>query len=134
MFQFDHQMRRRTAHVFDCILIAEIITALDSIEHVPVPVIRPYIRQGGIDATLRRHRVGACRKNLRHYRDTRLGLCQLQGRAQTAAAGANYQGIEFTMCNIHTSTTANSISDTQIPIAVKNRVTSTHKVKRITVS
>ena len=45
MLQFVHGLGCCAAHVFDGILVTEIIAALDSIEHVPVPAVRPYIRQ-----------------------------------------------------------------------------------------
>ena len=39
----------------DCILIAQVVTALDGIEHMPVPVIRRHIRQGSIHPALCGH-------------------------------------------------------------------------------
>jgi hypothetical protein len=40
VFELDHDVRRRVAHVFDGILITKIVASLDGVIHVPVPVIR----------------------------------------------------------------------------------------------
>ncbi len=100
MFELDHQMRRGAAHVFDRVLIAEVVAALDGVVHVPVPVVRLHVAERGVDAALRRHGVRARGKYLGHDRDMRLALRQLQRRAQPAAAGADDQTIETTAWDV----------------------------------
>ena len=52
VFQFHDQARRRPAHIFDGVLIAEIVAALDGVVHVPVPVVGQYIGERGVHAAL----------------------------------------------------------------------------------
>jgi len=55
------------AHVLDGVLVAQVVRALDGVEHVPVPVVREHVGQRGIDAALRGHRVRAGREHLGHH-------------------------------------------------------------------
>ena len=52
MFELVDGFRCGTTHIFDGILVSQIITALDRVEHVPVPVVRADIGKCSIDPTL----------------------------------------------------------------------------------
>src|SRR6056300_144442 len=52
VLQFVHRLGCCAAHVFNCVLVTEVIAALDGIEHVPVPVIRTDIGERCVNATL----------------------------------------------------------------------------------
>ncbi len=104
MLQFDHQMGGGAAHIFDGVLVAQIVAALDGVVHVPVPVVRQHVGQGRVDAALGRHRVGAGGKHLGDHRHIGLRLGQLQRGAQTAAARADHQRIEAAPRHGHSST------------------------------
>ena len=96
MLQLDHQPRGGAAHVFDRVLIAEIIAALDGVVHMPVPVVRRHVGQRRIDAALGGNRMRSGREDFGHHRHVRLGLRQLQRGAQAAATGADNKRIETT--------------------------------------
>ncbi len=57
MFQFDNRIKSRTAHIFNGILIAQVITAFYRIIHMPMPVIIRDISQSSINTALCRHRM-----------------------------------------------------------------------------
>ena len=46
------------------ILVAQVVTTLDGIKHMPVPVVRQYIGKHCVDATLSRDGMRTCRKHL----------------------------------------------------------------------
>src|SRR3990170_4205687 len=85
---------RRAAHVLDRVLVAEVIAALHRVVHVPVPVVRRHVAERGVDAALGGDRVRARGKHLRDHGHVRLGLGELQRRAQPGAADADHQAIE----------------------------------------
>ena len=74
-------------------LIHQVITALDGIIHMPLPVVLFLVAQRGCDSTLRRARVRARRVHLGQYCDA--GVGQLHGRHQASAARTNNDDIEF---------------------------------------
>ena len=113
------------AHVLDGILVAQIVRALDGVEHVPVPVVRQDIGQGRVDAALGGDRVRAGRKDLGDHRDTRLGLRQLQRGAQAAAAGADDEGIEITPWQAHAPLP---------PMAARNNTRNDHRPQPASIS
>jgi len=53
MFKLDNGGDRLAAHIFDRILIAEPVGALDRVVHVPAPVVFAHIAERGGDAALR---------------------------------------------------------------------------------
>ncbi len=63
MFQLVDRFRRGAAHIFDSVLIAEPVRALDGVVHVPAPVVLAHIAERGGDAALCRHGVRAGRKH-----------------------------------------------------------------------
>jgi hypothetical protein len=92
---------RLAAHVLDGVLVAEIVRALDGIEHVPVPVVRQHVGQRGVDAALRGNGVRAGREDLGDDRHAQVGAGQLQRRVQAGAAGTDDQGVEFSVWDGH---------------------------------
>src|ERR1700751_602876 len=64
MFEFDDSGNRAAAHVFDRILVAEPIRALDRVVHVPAPVVLAHIAERGADAALRSDGVATGREHL----------------------------------------------------------------------
>ena len=55
-------VRRVAAQIFDGVLVAEPVGALDGVVHVPAPVVRPHVAERGGDAALRRDGVRARRE------------------------------------------------------------------------
>jgi hypothetical protein len=64
VLQLVHGGRRLAAEIFDRVLVAEPVGALDRVVHVPGPVVRTHVAERGGDAALRRHRVAARREQL----------------------------------------------------------------------
>ena len=64
VFQLVDRFRRVAAHIFDGVLVAEPVRALDGVVHVPAPVVLAHIAERRGDAALRRHRMRAGREHL----------------------------------------------------------------------
>ena len=77
------------AHVLDGVLVSEPIGALDRVVHVPVPVVRAHVADGGGDAALGGHRVRACRKHLGDAGSLQTGFGAAERGAQPGAARAD---------------------------------------------
>src|SRR5207253_1553579 len=84
-----YRLRRIAAEIFDRVLVAEPVGALDRVVHVPAPVILAHVAEGRADPALGRNGVAAGRE---HLADAG-GLEPLdrgsQGGAQSSAAGAD---------------------------------------------
>ncbi len=89
------------AHVFNGILITQVITALYRIVHMPMPVVRQHVTKCRINAALRGDCVRACRKDFGNHRHMCLGLRQLQCSPQPGATRTDHQTIEATSRNAH---------------------------------
>src|SRR6202166_3883454 len=59
MLPLVNRLRRVAAQIFDGVLVAEPIGALDRVVHVPAPVVLAHIAEGCCDAALRRDGVRA---------------------------------------------------------------------------
>jgi len=79
--ELDHHFDGATAHVFDRVLVAEVVGALDRVVHVPVPMVLGRIGERRGDSALRRHGVRARREDLREHRDLELLARELQRSA-----------------------------------------------------
>ena len=77
------------AEVFDGVLVAEPVGALDGVVHVPAPVVRPHVAERGGDAALRGDRVRAGRKDLGDAGCLQAGLGASDACAQARAARAH---------------------------------------------
>ena len=83
------------AHVFDRVLIANVVRPLDGVVHVPAPIVVRVIRGNcARDPALRRDGVRARRKHLRHAGGLQAALRQLQRRAHAGATAPDDDGIE----------------------------------------
>src|SRR5215469_4677743 len=89
MLELDDRSHCIAAHVFDCVLIAEPVGALDRVVHVPTPVVLAHIAERGADAALRRNRVAAGRENLGETGRAEAHDGHAEGRPQTRAASAD---------------------------------------------
>ena len=83
------------AHELDGVLVTQVVRALDGVEHVPVPVVRQDVGQGGVDATLGGDGVGAGGEDLGDHGHAQLGVGQLDRRVQPGAAGADDEGVKI---------------------------------------
>ena len=68
MLQFEHCLRTFTAHVFDSILVTDIVRPLDGVIHMPAPVIiRISTGYGAGNSALSRNCMRTCRKYFGNY-------------------------------------------------------------------
>jgi hypothetical protein len=95
MFEFDDHLRRLATHVFDRVLVAEPVGALDRVVHVPVPVIFLGVAERGGDAALRRHGVRTGRKDLRQDGRLQAGFGKLNRCPQARTPSTDDHGIEL---------------------------------------
>ena len=64
MLELDDRLRRHLAHIFDGVLVAEPVGALDRVVHVPAPIVIAHIAECGGHAALRGDGVTARREQL----------------------------------------------------------------------
>ena len=89
MLELDHRGDRLAAHVFDGVLVAEPVGALDRVVHVPAPVVLAHIAERGGDAALSRDGVAARREDLGDAGGLQSRRGHAERGAQTGAAGAD---------------------------------------------
>lgn len=82
-----------TGHVVNRILITEPVGALDSVVHVPSPVVLVHVAKGGVDATLSRDGVGTSREELGNTGSVETGLGKTKGSAETGTTSTNNKSI-----------------------------------------
>ena len=82
-------LRRVAAQIFDGVLVAEPVGALDGVVHVPAPVVLAHIAERGGDAALGRHRVRTGGKDFGDAGGAQSGLAATDDGAQARAAGAD---------------------------------------------
>ena len=99
MLQLVHRLRSAAAHIFDGILVAQPVGAFDGVVHVPAPVVLAHIAERRRHAALRRHRVTARGKHLRHARGLQTACGAFQRGAQARAARADNDDIERVIDN-----------------------------------
>ncbi len=109
--QLENSGRAFLTHVFDSVLVTDVVGTLDGIVHVPAPVI---VRVGGSDgardAALRGHSVRTGRENLGDHRSLVAALCQLQRSAHAGTATTNNDGVERNRWNVsHESDTPENL-------------------------
>ena len=85
---------RVAAEVFDRVLVAEPVGALDGVVHVPAPVVRPHVAERGGNAALRRDGVRAGREHLGDAGGLQARLGAADAGAQARAAGADDHDVE----------------------------------------
>ncbi len=89
MLELDHRGRRLAAQIFDRVLVAEPVGALDRIVHVPGPMVRAHVAEAGGDPALRRDGMAAGREDLGDAGGLQPLLGRAHGRAKPGAAGAD---------------------------------------------
>lgn len=77
----------------DSILVSEPIRSLNSIVHVPSPVVLVHVTQRRVDSSLCRHRVTPRGEELRYARCVETRLRQTESCSQTSSAGTDDNGI-----------------------------------------
>ncbi len=93
MLELDDRGDRLAAHIFDRVLVAEPVGALDRVEHVPAPVVLAHVAERGGDAALRRDRVAARREHLADAGGLEARQAHAERRAQARAAGADHDDV-----------------------------------------
>ena len=101
VIQLQNCFRAGFTHVFDGVLIANVVRPLNGVVHMPFPVIFMGITERDGDTTLRGNGMGTGRKNFREQRTGLAALGNLQRRAHTCAAGTNDNSIKFSDRQFH---------------------------------
>mmetsp|Transcript_30869 Transcript_30869/g.65337 ORF Transcript_30869/g.65337 Transcript_30869/m.65337 type:complete len:416 (-) Transcript_30869:68-1315(-) len=92
-FQFQNRLRGLPTHVVNGVLVAQPIAALDGIVHVPPPIVRAHVAEGGVDASLGGHGVRAGGEEFGHAGGFESGFAEAHGGAEAGAAGADDEGV-----------------------------------------
>ena len=93
MLELVNRLRRVAAEIFDGVLVAEPVGALDGVVHVPLPVVLAHVAERGGDAALRRDGVRAGRKHLGDAGGLQSRLGAADDGAQARAAGADHDHV-----------------------------------------
>ncbi|CZY47244.1 Uncharacterised protein [Enterobacter hormaechei] len=99
--QLQNRFRAGFTHIFDGILVTDVIGTFYRIVHVPFPVIFMGITQRNGDTALRRHCVGTGREYFREQRTGLAALGNLQCGAHTCATRTNHNSIKFSDWQFH---------------------------------
>src|SRR5690606_30527279 len=107
VLEFEDRFRADGTHVFDRVLVTDVVGALDGVVHVPAPgIVRVGRSDGAGDAALGGHGVRTSRENLGHNGSLVTALGKLQRCAHAGTAATNDDGV------IGKSTNASHESDT----------------------
>ena len=87
------RLRRVAAEIFDGVLVAEPVGALDGVVHVPAPVVLAHVAERGGDAALRRDRMRAGREHFGDAGGAQARFAAADHGAQAGAAGADHDHI-----------------------------------------
>jgi hypothetical protein len=77
----------------NCILVSKPIGTLDSIVHMPPPIVLVHIPQSSIDSSLGCYRVTSSGEELGYARGVETSLGKTKGCPQTGTASTNDNGI-----------------------------------------
>ncbi|MNJ34802.1 hypothetical protein D3C77_295270 [compost metagenome] len=95
VIQLEDRSRAFLTHVFDSVLVTDVVGTLDGIVHVPAPVIVRVGRSDGAgDATLGRYGVRTGREDLGDHGSLVTTLSQLQRSAHAGTTTTNDDGVE----------------------------------------
>ena len=89
MLELDDRGGRLAAQIFDRVLVAEPVGALDGVVHVPGPVVRAHVAEAGGDPALRGDGVASGREDLGDAGGLQPVLGRAHRRAEAGAAGAD---------------------------------------------
>lgn len=95
VLKLDNGLGSFSSHVVDGILVTKPVGTLDSVVHVPVPVVLVHVTESGIDTTLSGDRVGAGREELGDAGSVEASLGQTEGGTETGTTGTNDDSIIF---------------------------------------
>ncbi len=101
MVQLQNRFRAGFTHIFNGVLVTDVIGAFHRVVHMPFPVIIMGITERHGDATLRRYGMGTGREDFREQRTGLAALGNLQRRAHTCATGSNHYSIKFSDWQFH---------------------------------
>ena len=101
MFQFQNRFRPGFTHIFNRVLVTDIVRPFYGVVHMPFPVIFMGITQRNGNTTLRRNGMGTGREDFREQRTGLATLGNLQRRAHTCAASTNHNCIKFSDWQFH---------------------------------
>src|SRR5581483_8924727 len=93
VLQFIDRRRRVAAQVFDGVLVAEPIGALDGVVHVPAPVILTHVAERGGNAALRRNGMRAGGKDFAYAGSAQTGFAASDHGTQTRSACTDHDDI-----------------------------------------
>ena len=104
MFEFQHCFRAGFTHIFDGVLIADIIGTFYSVIHMPLPIVLMGIAQSHGDAALGGYGMGTGRKHLRNQGAGQAHLGNLQSGAHSRTTRANHHGVKLSNRQVHLHT------------------------------
>jgi hypothetical protein len=92
MFELDHRGWRFANHIFDGVLVAEPVGALDGVEHVPGPMVRAHVAEARSDSALSSDGMAARWEDLGDAGglQTRAGRAHRRAEAGTTGADHHY--------------------------------------------
>ncbi len=93
MLELDYRRRRFAAQIFDRVLVAEPVGALDRIVHVPGPMVRAHVAECSGDSALGCNRMAAGREDLGDAGGLKSLLGGAHRRAKARAPGANHNHV-----------------------------------------
>jgi hypothetical protein len=93
MLEFDDRGRGLAAHIFDRILIAEPVGALDRVVHVPRPMVGAHVAKACGDPALRSYGMAAGRKDLRNAGRLEAMLGCAHGGAKAGTASSDHHNV-----------------------------------------
>ena len=93
MLELDDRGGRLAAHIFDRVLVAEPVGALDRIVHVPGPMVRAHVAEAGRNSALRGDGMAARREDFGDAGRLQAMLGRAHRRPKAGAAGADHNDI-----------------------------------------
>jgi len=88
-----HVLGSLTAHVLDSVLVSKPITALDSVIHVPAPVVTVAVAESSVDATLGSNRVASGGEELADASSLKTILGQTHSSTEASTTGSDDNSI-----------------------------------------
>ncbi len=101
MFQLKNRFRAGLTHIFDGVLVANIVRPFYGVVHMPFPVIFMGVTERDGDATLRGYGMGTGREHFGEQCTGLSALGNLQRRAHTCAAGTDNNSIKLSDWQFH---------------------------------
>jgi len=93
VLQLDDTVGSLATHVVDSILVSEPVRSLDSIVHVPSPVILAHVSESSVDTSLGSNGVGTGGEKLGDTSSVETSLSETESSAETGTTGTDDKGI-----------------------------------------